>query len=161
MLNIVKDAAEASRLRTLDRSAVTVDGEIIEARPEVPFRSITDLKAYDDAQRFYQPSLTDPSLYESLEEIFARCRRGELIAQKRARFASEKIADDDLIEVDEFEDLTDVDDMAEKLLSEKSVSTSGLKTAASSDAQAAGAKQIENGEASAAEGVGQQEEKTK
>lgn len=160
MLNFVKDAVEASRLRTLDRSAVTADGEILEARPEVPFRSITDLKAYDDAQRFYQPSLTDPSLYESLEEIFARCQRGELIAQKRARFASDEIADDDLIEVDEFEDLTDVDDMAENLKRE-AAQKSAATSSASSDAQATGAKQIENGEASVAGGVGQQEEKTK
>ena len=160
MLNFVKDAKEASQLSTIDRSAVTADGEIIEARPEVPFRSITDLKAYDDSQRFYQPSLTDPSLYESLEDIFKRCQRGELVAQKRARYASDEIDDDDLFEVDGFEDLTDIDDMAEKLAREASEKSSATSPA-SSDAKATGAKQIENGEAPVADGVGQQEEETK
>ena len=141
-------AEMAKHLTTIDRSAVTADGEIIDPRPDVPFRSISNLKAYDDAQRFYKPSLTDPTLYESLEDIFKRCQRGELVAQKRGTYAPSDVADDD-IEFNDIEDLTDIDDMAENLVAEAEQKKEQVSPT-SPDATATGAKQS-NGEASVAE----------
>lgn len=117
MQNVVQNADEVKQLMTIDRSAVTVDGEIVEFRPDVPFRSISDLKAYNDNEKSDMPTLTDESLYEPLEDIFKRCQRGELIAQKRGQYAGD-VSDDDLFDVDDMEDLTDIDDRAENLAQE-------------------------------------------
>lgn len=51
-------------------------GEIIEGRPDVPFRSLTDLKQYKDDEQ-YEPgtSMVDETGYEPLASIVARCMR--------------------------------------------------------------------------------------
>lgn len=118
MQNVVSTAEEAKTLMTIDRSAITADGEVIEFRPEVPFRSISDLKAFSDNEKSDMPTLTDESLYEPLEDIFRRCQRGELIAQKRGQYAGSDVDDEDLYDVDDFEDLTDIDAKAENLAQE-------------------------------------------
>lgn len=118
MQNVVSTAEEAKTLMTVDRSAITADGEVIEFRPDVPFRSITDLKAFSDNEKSDMPTLTDESLYEPLEDIFRRCQRGELIAQKRGQYAGSDVDDEDLYDVDDFEDLTDIDAKAENLAQE-------------------------------------------
>ena len=115
MQNVVLNADEAKTLMTVDRSAITADGEVIEFRPDVPFRSITDLKAFSDNEKSDMPTLTDESLYEPLEDIFRRCQRGELVAQKRGQYAGSDVDDEDLYDVDDFEDLTDIDAKAENL----------------------------------------------
>lgn len=115
MVNIVKSAADVQFLKTIDKSAVTEDGEIIEFRPECPFRSITDLKAFSDAEKKKGVSMTDPSQYEPLESIIARCRRGEMIfdADKGWYAVDGKHVDDALDNYEELvDDLTAIDDAA-------------------------------------------------
>lgn len=115
MVNIVKSAADVQFLRTIDKSAVTEDGEIIEFRPECPFRSITDLKAFSDAEKKKGVSMTDPSQYEPLESIVARCRRGEMIfdTEKGWYAVDGEHVDDALDNFEELvDDLTSIDDAA-------------------------------------------------
>lgn len=122
MVNIVQSAADVQFLKTVDKSARTEDGEILEFRPDCPFRSVTDLKAFDDAEKKKGVSMTDPSQYEPLESIIARCRRGELYFDpNKGWYGVDSKTDIDKV-LDEFEDpiddLTNIDDMAEKLAEE-------------------------------------------
>lgn len=78
MINIVQNKEEVALLKSVDKSAITTDGEILEFRPDCPFRSITDLKAFDDAEKKKGVSMTDPSQYEPIESIIKRCMRGEI-----------------------------------------------------------------------------------
>ena len=121
MFNIVKSATDVQFLTSVDRSARTVDGEILEFRPSCPFRSITDLKAFDDAEKPKGVSLTDPSQYEPLESILARCMRGEMaFSAEKGWFSIKGDADlDAVFDADEpVDDLTAIDDLAENIVSE-------------------------------------------
>lgn len=51
-------------------------GEVKEGRPDVPFRSITDLKQYKDDEHYEEgTSMVDMTGYEPLASIVARCMR--------------------------------------------------------------------------------------
>lgn len=121
----------------LDKSVVTEDGEVIEARPDVPFRSITDLKGYNDDEVNTLPSLVDDSEYEPLESIIARCQRGELIGVRDTGYFeySGDFNDDAVLDQEFYEqDLTAVDDAAE--LMAQRVSSLSVEASASSSVPA-------------------------
>lgn len=93
-------------------------GEVIDFVEISPFRSITDLKDYNDNEKSDLPSLTDPSLYESLDDIFKRCQRGELIAQKRALWSDrseEELLETPLVDGDDLTVIDDIVDLADVL----------------------------------------------
>lgn len=93
-------------------------GEVIDFVEISPFRSIRDLKDYNDDESSDLPSLTDPSLYESLDDIFRRCQRGELIAQKRAVWSDrseEELLDTPLMDGDDLTVIDDIVDLADTL----------------------------------------------
>lgn len=133
MVTIVKSAAEVKQIVSLDRSAFNKEtGEIIEVRPDVPFRSITDLKAFSDAEKSDKPSMTDPSQYEPLESILQRCQRGELVFDASKgwyEFDGNDVQNvDDILDREEPEDdLTFIDDQAEAIFkaSQESLKKSG------------------------------------
>lgn len=108
----------------LDKSFLNTNtGEIVEFRPSCPFRSVTDLKAFSDDERFTKPSLTDESQYEPLQNIVARCMRGEMMAfdvkkggwYEKANGAD--FTDDELDTPEPVQDLTVMDDEADRLVS--------------------------------------------
>jgi len=53
------------------------------------FRSITDLKGYDDAEKNDLPSLTDRSSYEPLQSSIKRMLRGETVQSNGLDFSTE------------------------------------------------------------------------
>lgn len=97
-------------------------GEIIKSK----FRSITDLKGFNDDEKSSKPSLTTTDGYESLDDIFRRCQRGELILQRRDVTYSKQSAEELLAqEMRDFDDMTDVDEYIDDLveLSQKAKSS--------------------------------------
>jgi len=62
-----------------------------------PFRSITDLKDFNDDEVYdlkKEPSLTDPSQDESIETLVARMMRGEIVlGQQAPRYDFENVVD--------------------------------------------------------------------
>ncbi|QCS36960.1 hypothetical protein [Tortoise microvirus 34] len=68
-----------------------------EVRPEVPFRSITDLKGYLDYERIEDEGLVDQD-YESLSSIIARMQRGESVASRNDYYYESDMDDGDLFE---------------------------------------------------------------
>jgi len=46
---------------------------------EIPFRSITDLKGYNDDTRILEPSMTDPEQDEPISRLVQRLIRGEMV----------------------------------------------------------------------------------
>lgn len=88
-------------------------GEIIKSK----FRSITDLKGFNDDEKSSKPSLTTDDGYESLDDIFRRCQRGELILQRRDAVYSKQSAEELLAqEMRDFDDMTDVDEYIDDLI---------------------------------------------
>ena len=74
-------------------------GEVVEEkRPDVPFRSLTDLKSYRDNE-VYQPdtSKVDMTGYESLASIVARCTR----VSRTANGSSVQFIDKTLLKAEE------------------------------------------------------------
>lgn len=79
--------------------ATTVDsetGEVIETRPNCPFRSATDDKGYCFREHNSGVSNVDPDSYVSIQEMEARCRRGDLVPQYRGSYDATDIDDIDL-----------------------------------------------------------------
>lgn len=88
-------------------------GEIVKSK----FRSITDLKGFNDDEKSSKPSLTTTDGYESLDDIFRRCQRGELILQRRDFSYSKQSAGELLAqEMRDFDDMTDVDEYIDDLI---------------------------------------------
>lgn len=86
--------------------ATTVDaetGEIVEMRPNVPFRSATDDKAYCKMEHNDGVSNVDPDSYVSIQEMEARCRRGDLVPQYRGSYDAADIDDIDLASLSDME----------------------------------------------------------
>ena len=51
-------------------------------RENCPFRSITDLKDYNDDEVNREPSLTDPEQDEPIGKLVARMLRGEMVESR-------------------------------------------------------------------------------
>ncbi len=127
MVNIVEKPEDIMAIKTLDQSYFNkATGEVVEFRPQVPFRSITDLKAFNDAEHNDQPTECDQTQYEPLETIIARCQRGEMVfsADKGWFQYSGKIDEDEVLDQYMPEgDLTDIDVQAEKMFEELTSNT--------------------------------------
>lgn len=124
-------------------------GEFLER--ECPFRSITDLKDFDDSET-YEPgtSETEPGQGVNLKELYARCCRGEIVPQRnvggyaietddRGNVIGQSLDDafdtEDLTQAEGF-DLADKTMFEEYLKSKAELSTSSEAGASPSIAQA-------------------------
>ena len=65
-------------------------------RPDCPFRSVTDLKAYADSEEIPDYDLTDQN-WESVASIVARMQRGESVATRPAYYESDYESDKDTL----------------------------------------------------------------
>lgn len=86
--------------------ATTIDmetGEIIETRPNCPFRSATDDKGYCFKEHNSGISNVDPDSYVSIQEMEARCRRGDLVPQYHGSYDTQDIDDIDLADLSNIE----------------------------------------------------------
>ncbi len=86
--------------------ATTVDpttGEILETRPNIPFRSATDDKAYDGREKNSGERRIDASGYITIQEMEARCRRGDFAPYYAHPYDedAEHLVDDDYVEDDD------------------------------------------------------------
>ena len=81
----------------------TETGEIIETRPDCPFRSATDDKGYCFKEHNSGISNVDPDSYVSIQEMEARCRRGDLVPQYRGSYDAQDIDDIDLSNLSDIE----------------------------------------------------------
>lgn len=62
-----------------------------EKRPDVPFRSVTDLKSYNDNEVFVEnSSLTEPGQDVNIRVLADRCERGELVPLRSGYFNPEQ-----------------------------------------------------------------------
>lgn len=91
-------------INKLDLSYIDVEtGELIEGRPDCPFRSLTDNKNFDPRERKSTlPSKTVANGWQSIQSLYERCMRFP---------AQPSDFDDDMSDDYHYEDTPDVDEL--------------------------------------------------
>ena len=115
-------------------------GEILEGRPECPFRSLTDNKGYSGLEHVDPdlPSETICNGYQSIKSLYERCMRLPPVDGDFDDFADVDITDDEAFdEIGNEDDLERVSQLYDQLTSpvpkQSSTSTEVLETAPVAD----------------------------
>lgn len=93
-------------------------GEVIEGRPECPFRSLTDNKGYFGIEHVNpdMPSETICNGYQSIKTLYERCMRLPPVDGDFDSFAGADIADDEAFDyVDDEDDLERVSQIYDQM----------------------------------------------
>lgn len=107
------------------------EGKIIEifTRPDVPFRSITDLKGYDDSELNTMPSMTNTKDFVPIKKTIAMVLKNykleelEILAEKQKEFGDFDEYDDDNYAGDNVDEFGDAIDAADFYDGQKAIET--------------------------------------
>lgn len=119
------------------------------SRNNCPFRSITDLKNYEDNETIKGPSLTDTSQYVPLDIMIKSMTTQEYNWRKMHSLyvSDEEIEKDGLLGIDEITDLTDLTtqyEISTPELAERSGAGDGVETAVESSKPLVNTTRINN-----------------
>lgn len=81
---------------------------VVVNKRNLKFKSVADdFEGSKDAETAFSPSMTDSSLYESIQSIEARCRRGEVVLQNQPYYDDDGTDADPVERIESPEQITE------------------------------------------------------